>query len=174
LRGEVDWIVMKAMEKDRNRRYESANSLAADIERYLNDEPVQACPPSVVYRCGKFVRRHKAALATAAALAGVLLLAVIGLAVGTVLVWRANNEARRLTYFQRVALAEREWSANNLKRADELLALCPTDLRGWEWHYVKRLRGKQVPPLRHDNALWGCALSPGGKQLVSVDFAGLL
>src|SRR5499433_995131 len=50
VRGELDWIVMKALEKDRNRRYETANSLATDVQRYLNDEPVQACPPSAVYR----------------------------------------------------------------------------------------------------------------------------
>ena len=48
VRGELDWIVMKALEKDRNRRYETANGLAADIQRYLNDETVQACPPSAV------------------------------------------------------------------------------------------------------------------------------
>ena len=65
LRGEVDWIVMKALEKDRNRRYESANSMAADIERYLNDEPVQACPPSAMYRFRKFARRNKAAVVMA-------------------------------------------------------------------------------------------------------------
>jgi WD40 repeat protein/serine/threonine protein kinase len=172
LRGEVDWIVMKCLEKDRNRRYESANGLAADITRYLNDEAVQACPPSVKYRFGKFVRRHKAALTTAALLAGVLLLSMIGLAISTVLIWKANNESRLLTYFQRVALAEREWSANNLTRAEELLALCPTDLRAWEWHYVKRLRGKPLPLMRHNNMIWGCAVSPNGKQIVSVDHVG--
>src|SRR5207237_1652124 len=64
-RGELDWVVMKALEKDRNRRYESASALAADVARYLHDEPVQACPPSAYYRFGKFARRHKAALATA-------------------------------------------------------------------------------------------------------------
>jgi WD40 repeat protein/serine/threonine protein kinase len=172
LRGEVDWIVMKCLEKDRNRRYDSASSLAADIERYLNDEPVHACPPSATYRIGKFVRRHKASLAAAAGLTGVLLLAVAGLAFGSVLIWRANNEARRLNYFQRVALAEREWSANNFKRADELMNLCPTDLRDWEWNYVKRLRGKQIPPLRHDNALSDSAVSPDGTQIVILDYSG--
>ena len=54
MRGELDWIVMKALEKDRNRRYETANGFAADIERYLNDEPVEACPPSAAYRFRKF------------------------------------------------------------------------------------------------------------------------
>src|SRR3989454_2770227 len=61
VRGELDWIVMKTLEKDRGRRYETANGLARDIERYLHDDPVQACPPSALYRIRKFVRRHKAA-----------------------------------------------------------------------------------------------------------------
>ena len=65
MRGELDWIVMKALEKDRNRRYETANGLAADLRRYLDDEPVQACPPSVWYRFRKFTRRNSATLATA-------------------------------------------------------------------------------------------------------------
>jgi serine/threonine protein kinase len=56
VRGELDWIVMKALEKDRNRRYETANAFAADVQRYLNDEPVLACPPSVWYQFRKFVR----------------------------------------------------------------------------------------------------------------------
>src|SRR5439155_19638722 len=59
MRGELDWIVMKSLEKDRNRRYETANALAADVQRYLADEPVQACPPSAGYRLRKFVRRNK-------------------------------------------------------------------------------------------------------------------
>src|SRR5207248_3778492 len=53
-RGELDWIVMKALEKDRNRRYETADAFAADVERYLQDEPVLACPPSSLYRFRKF------------------------------------------------------------------------------------------------------------------------
>src|SRR3989442_10574905 len=59
VRGELDWIVMKALEKDRNRRYETANGLVHDIENYLYDEPVQAAPPSVGYRLRKFVQRNK-------------------------------------------------------------------------------------------------------------------
>ena len=60
---------MKALEKDRSRRYESASALAADIQRYLSDEPVLACPPTTMYRFQKFARKHKPALATAAAIA---------------------------------------------------------------------------------------------------------
>jgi serine/threonine protein kinase len=62
LRGELDWIVMKALEKDRNRRYETANEFAQDLQRYLDDEPVQACPPSSWYRFHKLVRRNKQAV----------------------------------------------------------------------------------------------------------------
>jgi serine/threonine protein kinase/WD40 repeat protein len=82
-RGELDWIAMKAMEKDRRRRYETANLLAADVQRYLSDEPVSACPPSVSYRLCKFARRNKSALVAAILVATALL---GGIAVST---WQA-------------------------------------------------------------------------------------
>jgi serine/threonine protein kinase len=83
LRGELDWIVMKALEKERSRRYETANGFARDIQRYLADETVEACPPSTGYRLRKFVRKHRAALTTAAT---ILLLLVVGVAAST---WQA-------------------------------------------------------------------------------------
>src|SRR5262249_9834612 len=67
VRGELDWIAMRALEKDRSRRYEPANGLAMDVQRSLADEPVQACPPSAGYRARKFARRHRSALAAALA-----------------------------------------------------------------------------------------------------------
>ena len=77
VRGELDWIVMRCLDKDRTRRYESPNGLARDIERHLRDEPVEACPPSRRYRLGKFVRRNRrhapaAALLLMALIAGLL------------------------------------------------------------------------------------------------------
>jgi eukaryotic-like serine/threonine-protein kinase len=75
VRGELDWIVMKCLEKDRNRRYETANGFAADVLRYLHDEPVQACPPSVIYQFRKFAWRNKGALLTAAIVGTAALLA---------------------------------------------------------------------------------------------------
>src|SRR5262249_51595066 len=75
VRGDLDWIVMKALEKDRNRRYEAANGFALDIQRYLADEPVQACPPSGWYRFRKLVRRNKALFATATVVTATLLVA---------------------------------------------------------------------------------------------------
>jgi serine/threonine protein kinase/Tfp pilus assembly protein PilF len=83
LRGELDWIVMRALEKDRGRRYESASALAADVQRYLEDEPVQACPPSAAYRFRKLARRNRVALGTAGVVTAAL---VIGTAVS---VWQA-------------------------------------------------------------------------------------
>ena len=76
VRGELDWIVMKTLEKDCNRRYETAKDFAADVQRYLSDEPVQACPPSAGYRLGKFVRRNKAALMMVATVVLAALVAV--------------------------------------------------------------------------------------------------
>ncbi|MBK8167740.1 MAG: serine/threonine protein kinase [bacterium] len=75
LRGDLDWITMKALEKDRDRRYETANGLAADVRRHLKNEPVTAGPPSTSYRLGKLVRRNRGAVATGSAL--VLMLAVL-------------------------------------------------------------------------------------------------
>ena len=92
VRGELDWIVMKALEKDRNRRYETANALAADVQRYLCGEVVQACPPSAWYRLRKFGRRYRAALATAALFALFVLAAASG--VGWYLRDRAARVAR--------------------------------------------------------------------------------
>src|SRR5262249_10821878 len=78
VRGELDWIVMKCLEKDRNRRYETANGLALDLQRYLTDEPVLACPPSAGYRLRKFLRRNRG-LVLAACL---VVLALVGGGVG--------------------------------------------------------------------------------------------
>ena len=76
VRGDLDWIVMKCLEKERTRRYETASGLAMDLERHLNDEPVIARAPSVPYRFLKFVRRHRAQLVgVGASILGALLLA---------------------------------------------------------------------------------------------------
>ena len=92
MHGELDWIVMKALEKNRDRRYESANELAQDVERYLRDEPVLACPPTLAYRLRKVARRNRAALTCAA-------LVFIALVLGTIVsLWQAQeaDQARRV------------------------------------------------------------------------------
>src|SRR5262249_11553704 len=175
VRGELDWIVMKALEKDRARRYETASAVAADVQCYLKDEPVEACPPSAGDRFRKFARRNRRAVLTAAG--------------SGVLIWRANQDLhqalesehqalgreRRGAYFQRIALAEREWAGNNLGRMEQLLDACPGDLRGWEWRYLKRLRYGALPPLRHESPVYGVAFSPpDGQYLATATQAGAI
>jgi len=101
LQGDLDWIVMKAIEKDRNRRYSSASELAADIERHLNKLPVLAGPPSAVYRLGKFVQRHRLGVVAAGVLLVSLLAGIVGTTTGLLRALRAeqlaSQEAERAT-----------------------------------------------------------------------------
>ncbi len=95
LRGDLDWITMKAMAKDRTRRYATATELAADIERHLNNQPVVAGPPEWGYRFRKFIRRHRPAVIAAAATAAALLLGLAGTTAAMLQARRAEQEARR-------------------------------------------------------------------------------
>lgn len=229
VKGELDWIVMKALEKDRNRRYETANGFAMDVQRYLADEPVQACPPSVGYRLRKFVRRNKAPVLAAMTLL-VILIAMLGLAL--VSNYQVNNaladrneaftkledeqektavallrETDALTkqtealsaktkaledlgkakqetetanatlketiereqeaaYQHRIALAHREWLANNPDRSLQLLKECPENYRHWEWHFLYRLHHTDLLTLR-PGSVDDVAYSPDGRLLAS-------
>jgi serine/threonine protein kinase len=96
---DLDWIVMKCLEKDRARRYETANGLATDIQRHLNNEPVVACPPSNLYKFQKLVRRNKFAFAAGAGIAASL---VIGLAIA---LWQSIEKTRA---YNRAVVAERD------------------------------------------------------------------
>jgi serine/threonine protein kinase/WD40 repeat protein len=108
VRGELDWIVMKCLEKDRNRRYDTANGLAKDIQRYLAGDAVDACPPTVGYRLRKLARRYRGVVAVAGGLAAVLLLGIALTAWQAIRATRAEAEAAR----QRdVAMAAREVAA---------------------------------------------------------------
>src|SRR5262249_31208810 len=99
VRGELDWIVMKARGKERNRRYETANGFAMDVQRYLADEPVLACPPSAAYRLRKFARRNKAAIGVA----GMVLFFLILLGSGAGWTWRdrAARAAEQANHLER-------------------------------------------------------------------------
>jgi tetratricopeptide (TPR) repeat protein len=117
-RGELDWIVTKALEKDRNRRYETASTLAADVQRYLNDEPVLACPPSAWYRFRKFARRHQSGLG----IAGLFLfvIATAGGAAG----WAMRDRAAREEAIDRERMAQERALAQTVATTlDETRAL---------------------------------------------------
>lgn len=95
IRGDLDWITMKALEKDRTRRYGSPSEMAADIERYLQHQPVVARPPSALYKAGKFVRRHAVGVGVAAALAALLVAFSVTTAVQARRVARERDRANR-------------------------------------------------------------------------------
>jgi WD40 repeat protein/serine/threonine protein kinase len=208
VRGELDWVVMKCLEKQRTRRYDSAGGLARDVERYLNDEPIEARPPSAWYRFGKLARRNKVALVTVALVAAALLL---GTATSTWQALRAtaaegearrNEEAaqdekraadrakdeavsrrdeveklnatlRRARYVADMNLAHHAWADSNLIRTRQLLELHrprpdEADLRGFEWHYLRRLFHGELKVLQaHGGTVTAVAFTPDGKRLVS-------
>ena len=116
VRGELDWIVLRAMEKDRTRRYESASGLVADIERFLADEPVLACPPSAPYRLRKFVRRNKTLFTFGSLVVGFLLLSTIGLTISTALISQGRTEALRQ---QGIATEQRDVARENEQKVLE-------------------------------------------------------
>jgi tetratricopeptide (TPR) repeat protein len=113
VRGELDWLVMKALEKDRRRRHETANDFAADVMRFLSDKPVEACPPSLWYRSRKYARRNRVALATGAVLALAL---VAGTGVSTWQAMRAVKAERRTS--SALAVARSNFRAAEERRAE--------------------------------------------------------
>jgi serine/threonine protein kinase/tRNA (Thr-GGU) A37 N-methylase len=189
LRGDLDWIVMKALEKDRTRRYETANGFGADILRHLANEPVLAAPPSRAYWVRKLVRRHRGA----AIAASLVVLALVGGISGTT--WGLFREAQRVVE-RDAALAEvRDAERSARDRADDLkyqlgvsdfllassaydnrdvvlaaerLGNVPPDQRDWEWHYLQRLaRGGLFSLYGHTGEVASVAFSPDGSRVVT-------
>jgi WD40 repeat protein/serine/threonine protein kinase len=120
LRGELDWVVMKCLEKQRDRRYETAGALSRDVQRYLADEPVEARPPSATYRMRKFVRRHSGRV-IAAGLTIVTLIAVAGFLMVGALYAQAERERREEIAARDQAIEQRQL-ADNLRSVAELAA----------------------------------------------------
>jgi WD40 repeat protein/serine/threonine protein kinase len=196
LQRELEWIPMKAMRKDRTRRYRSASELADDIHNYLTGTPLIAGPESTIYRARKFIRKHAGSVATAALLAVVI---ILGLVVSILMGCRAEQarekeatarkqveqalvraenaekvaqeraeDYRRALYFNHIALAEISYRDGNIRRLRELLALCPADLRGWEWYRLNHIADQSCMTLcGHTDAVGGVAVSPDGKRIVS-------
>src|SRR5262249_39280019 len=130
VRGELDWIVMKALEKDRNRRYETANSCAIDVHRYLADEPVQACPPSASYRLRKLMRRDKGPGVAALIIFLLLVGGIAGTSTGLLVALRqrdaafearqdAERETLRATGAEQLASSRLSQVESEKQRADE-------------------------------------------------------
>jgi WD40 repeat protein len=181
----LDAICLKALAKKREERYGSAKELAQEIEHWLGDEPVAAYPEPWIVKVRRWLGRHPT-LATAAAAA----IIVAGLAVTVILLETANRglsaekqktedalgneknavEAKETSlYFKRILLAEREWLANNIEGAKNLLAECPKHLRGWEWHYLKnRISSGAVLTLSgHKEVVVGVAVSSDSRLIAT-------
>ncbi|MEO8428973.1 MAG: serine/threonine-protein kinase [Verrucomicrobiota bacterium] len=144
VRGDLDWIVMKCLEKNRARRYETANGLAADLKRHLNNEPVVARPPSRLYEFQKTLSRHKVGFAAAAAVVAVLVAGVTASTWQAIRATRLRQQAEAEFYTSDMNLAYQAWLEGSLPRAQELLnAHIPEpgqpDLRGFEWRYLGNL-----------------------------------
>jgi serine/threonine protein kinase/Tfp pilus assembly protein PilF len=168
VRGELDWIVMKALEKDRNRRYETANAFALDVQRYLADEPVLACPPSVGYRLRKFARRHRSALAVA----GLVLFFLVLLGSGAGWVWRDRVAREREAELDRMARAAKQ--ASHLEQAVERAELLQQDgKRGEALAALERARllareGTPAPPMAERIAALQERLDAEGRDVTFV------
>ena len=111
LRGDLDWVVMKCLEKHRDRRYETANALARDVQRFLDGDAVEACPPSVGYRMGKFLKRNKGPVLAASFVLLALVAGLIGTAWGLVRAdraWRAEPTQRRIAVDEKTKAEESE------------------------------------------------------------------
>jgi WD40 repeat protein/serine/threonine protein kinase len=152
LERDLDWILLKALEKDRRRRYDTPNELATDVRRFLAHEPIIARPPSVLYRLGKLARRRRLACAAVASVAAALILGAV------VSLWQARlarraevkqgelrAQAQANSYTADMNVAFEAWQQGNLKRARALLkSYIPAgggdqDLRGFEWRYLAHL-----------------------------------
>jgi serine/threonine protein kinase/Tfp pilus assembly protein PilF len=159
VRGELDWIVMKCLEKDRTRRYVTSNELATDLRRQLDDEPVQACPPSPAYRLVKFARRNKGAFLTGIAVALALLLGVAILAASNALIRqeqvRTRDEKDRAERAWRLAEGRSEQirrDLDRLKRANTLIQSGRFCADGQDWARAHADLSKAVE-LRPDHSL---------------------
>jgi eukaryotic-like serine/threonine-protein kinase len=134
MRGDLDCIVMKCLEKDRARRYDTANALAIDIERHLANEPIAARPPSRAYRLQKSLRRNKLAFAAGALLALAL---TVGIAAVMLVQQRANQRYRQRFYAYQMGRAGAAVTAGQFDQLGAALEQCPPEHRHWEWSYLK-------------------------------------
>jgi WD40 repeat protein/serine/threonine protein kinase len=175
LRRELDWIPLKAMRKERDRRYASPLALAEDIQNYLDAKPLVAAPDSVAYRLNKLVRRNKALIASLAAVFVVLLLGVAATTAGFVAQSRARAEAERQreetereAYFAAISAATAALDQGEIPLARQLLGEAAPTLRGWEWAYLQAQTDTSSLTLGgHSFPVVNVEFSPDGKALTT-------
>ena len=137
IRGDLDWIVMKALEKERVRRYENTSDFAADVERFLAGDAVEAHPPAAAYRLRKFVRRRRSLVATVAVVTVALILGIAGITIA--LVWALNQKAiaQRQQFIADMNVAMQAWEENNVRRVLQVLSRYrDREMRGFDWYHL--------------------------------------
>jgi eukaryotic-like serine/threonine-protein kinase len=201
--GELETIVLKALEKNPDDRYANAQDVAEDLRRFLDDRPIRAKRPSLRQRAGKWARRHKTVVNAAIT---VSLLTVVGLAVCSFVLasayqWEADQRllaekaqereakqrgiaederdlAERRRYAAEMQLAKLTWEEGNTLLLQEILAAHQpkpgqTDLRGWEWYYLQGLCHKEKHTFREPQSVRALAFSPDGRQIACGAFDGV-
>ncbi len=172
LRGDLDWIVMKCLEKDRTRRYETANGLAADIDRHLRHEPVVAGPPGAGYRLGKFVRRNRGLVSAASVVAVALVLGAAGTTTGFVRALdereRADGEADKA---RRAAAAEELAKDDAQRNEREAVAAAASAEAAQKEEEAARKRAESINEFVLSTLRSGDAVNAGGGQEVTIPAA---
>ena len=163
VRGELDWIVMKAMEKNRNRRYNTPHEFAHDVQCYLDGEPVTACPPSTAYRFQKFARRHRLALSVSALVAACLLFGLVGTSLQAFRAVRA--EKRALAEMDLKELARQE----ALTSAEQARAAAAAERLAREAEQLQRQKAEAASVVAANEAAMAKAIS----QFLQRDLLGL-
>ncbi len=151
LRGDLEFITMKALEKDRTRRYPSASEFAADVVRHLRDEPVLASPPDTVYRLRKFTRRHKGPIAAALAIGLAML---VGLVISSLLYMRSERQrtaAVHMNYVASMAAADLALRLADVPTAQNRLLRTDPAMRGFEWGLLWRRTDPSLATLYTDS-----------------------
>ncbi|GJM20891.1 MAG: hypothetical protein DHS20C15_08060 [Planctomycetota bacterium] len=173
VRDDLDTIVAKALEKQPERRYQSAASFAADVRRYLRSEPVRARPASAFYQARLFAKRHRALVASVSLVLFVAVAAAI-VSVGYALdARREAAEADRLSYRAAVISATDALVDERSQSARQLLESTPEALRGWEFrHLTARLESRLSSPMPPEWQLHDLQSSRGGERLLVLDQSG--
>jgi WD40 repeat protein/serine/threonine protein kinase len=176
LRGDLDWITMKALEKDRERRYASVSDLVTDLDRHLRHEPVTAGPPGAAYRFKKFVCRNRPFVIGGTAVFIVLIAGIVASTVFAVGQARARKEEQRRAYVANIALAGKALSEHDVAAVRRYLALVPEESRrNWEWRYLDAESDQSLAALEgHEDGVWCVTYSPDGRYLASASADGTI